>query len=1164
MHLVPRSPLRPRVTMGSRIVCGIVLPAAMGLILSLLPGTNGSEGAEASGNVTTVLLAEGDDALAATFQLGNGDAWASIAIHLDDGGSHVFRGRVESDRIRKQATENGKAVWNDVTLPDAAVSFSGLPRFYSRPRLGRYTNEQQDALISRWHELPSASERFITFEAKQDLAGVSLYLDGQYVGRRDSAAKLKGLEASLPPGGLVRDARSFHSYCDGGDFLPLDLKWIAKPGAMKNATVSLPPGLRTVGGVPMLVAGGRASVDVGVVKECKGSWALECDEHLSRTALDGMPETAHFSVPQATYTRAWVLCAVEPSPERDPILTARLTRFATSGRGDAISDTSVVLPRPGEPVFPGVTQVGSVRFEQGGSTIEVPLLLAEVQLEPGKILDLLSMDKDPRASMMQAPYLDFEFLGKLDGVYAQWDRRHKPDKTSTSAVHVFGATLERSPVSLRLESGQPGNIFHNDQRPEWSPVLKATRPCEAVFAWKIRDIGGGTIRESSVPLTFTAVGDEKTVRIPLDMDQLGWYGIDLALHDEHGRELLTHAASCALLGTDTRTAGYDSPYGTWWFAGAHYGAGDKEIAGPMLFKAGLRKTTFGWCDYSEADMAPWKITLNQLGWGLAPKDMADKQNAYDEADAKVRQMRERFPHCRSANIFHESYAHYVPAELLDEQPVEDERAVQDGKLRVEIGEFAARFYRERFPEIELLVGNTSSSASILAALLRHGFDPNFIDAIGVEAVGQTGMPELLWEGSTQGIWLAREVARKFGHDLPVTGCYEFTARTERNLGEQRHAEWIVRDMLLCHAYRFKHINPAILHDAGNAYFNTLWGAGGLCRRNPLLYPKPAYAAVATLTKVLDQVEPPRRVATGSPTVYALEFPRSDGKLVYALWTACGEARLRLDLANGAAPTVVGFYGNPIPTPRPSDGLDVQCGTAPVYVVAPVACQSIEILDRRFAPAPESFQVLDPLSDPALWTLEPADARLAQPTPRGLPIRVPGDFALTRRDDEEKGPCLELKLRREGQVPDIVGESTRLRRLQTLPAPGKPTAVGVWVQGDSGWGKIIFEIEDAAGALWRTDGVWHDWPGDLAICHDGWRFMSYPIDGNTTERNISPGARWTSTSPTKKGSIQFPIQLVGLSIVLNRKALDLTEMKEVPAILRLRDLGIIEDGDVSNR
>jgi hypothetical protein len=864
-------------------------------------------------------------------------------------------------------------------------------------------------------------------------------------------------------------------------------------------------------------------------------------------------------VPQATYTRAWVLCAVDPAPDRDPILTARLTRFATSGRGDAISDTTMVLPRLGDPAGPGVTQVGSVRYGRGGKASEVPLLLVEFQLKPGEILDLLSMDKDPRASMMHAPYLDFEFLGKLDSVYAQWDRRHKPDKESTSAVHVFAATLQRSPVSLRLESGQPGNIFHNDQRPELSAVLMGAWPCSAVFAWKIHDIDGDTIREGRKKLTFATAGQQKAVRIPLNMNALGWYGIDLTLHDDRGRELLAHSASCALLGNDTRRAGYDSPYGTWWFAGAHYGAGEKEIAGPMLFKAGLRKTTFGWCDYSEADMAPWKITLNQLGWRLAPKDMADKQKAYDEAEVKVREMRERFPNCRSADIFHESYAHYIPAELLDEKPVEDEKAVRDGKLRVEIGQFAARFYRERFPDVELLVGNTSSSASILASLLRYGFDPKYIDYIGVEAVGQTGMPELLWEGSTQGIWLAREVARKFGHDLPVTGCYEFTARTDRNLGPRRQAEWMVRDMLLCHAYRFQHINPAILHDAGNAYFNTLWGAGGLCRRNPLLYPKPAYVAVATLTKVLDQVGPPRRVATGSATVYALEFPRSDGNLVYALWTARGEAGLQLSFPKDTAPTIVGFYGNSTAVGRPSKSLDVRCGTAPVYVVTPVSCDSIEIRDRRFVPPPDSFRVVDPMDDLARWSIEQGDARLAQPTSRGLPIRVSGDFVLTQSNDDEKGPCLQLELQRKGQLPAIVGEYTRLKRVQAEPAPGRPTAVGVWVKGDSGWGKIVFEIEDAAGALWLTDGVWHDWSGDLAICHGGWRFMDYPIDGNTTVRNISPGARWTSASPTKKDGMQFPIKLVGLSVVMNRKALDLTEMKEVPSVLRFRDLGIIEEG-----
>lgn len=1110
--------------------------------------------AEPAGNGMTVSLNEGDNALIAAFQLGDPEQAATITIRLGDGKTHVFRARVEPESVRRKVTENGATVWKETTLPDAAVSFSGLPRYYSRPRLGRYTTEQQNDLIDRWAELPAASRRFITLEARQLPDGVAIYLDGQYVGRRDAAGKLQSLEIRLPPAGQVRDARSFRSDAGPDGFLPLDVKWIAQPGAMKKAAVSVAPGLQTLEGVPLRVVGGEASVDVGAVKECKGSWALECDEHLSRTALDGMPETAHFSVPQATYTRAWVLCAVDPDPARDPLLTARLTRFATSGRGDAIADTTRVLPRPGEALGPGMKQVGSVRYEKEGRPVEVPLLLVEFPLKPGEILDLLAMQEDPQASMMRSAYLDFEFLGKLDGLSAQWDRRHKPDNRSTSAVQVFGVTLERSGLALRLATAQPGNIYHNDERPEAAAVLTSAWPCSAALDWKIRDIDGGTVREGTETLAFAAAGETRQIPIPLETKTLGWYGIELTVRDERGRELVSHTASCALLGQDTRRAGYDSPYGTWWFAGAHYGAGDKEIAGPMLFKAGLRKTTFGWCDYTEADMAPWKITLNQLGWGLAPQNLADKEKACAEAEAKVRALRERFPHCRSADIFHESYAHYVPPELLDKKPAEDEQAVRDGKLRVEIATLASQFYRERFPDVELLVGNTSSSASILASLLRHGFDPAYIDAIGIEAVGQTGMPELLWEGSTQGIWLAREVGRKFGRDLPVTGCFEFTARTDRNLGPRRQAEWIVRDMLLCHAYRFRHINPAILHDAGNAYFNSLWGAGGLCRRNPLLYPKPAYVAVATLTQVLDQVEPPRRVATGSTTVYALEFRRSDGQWVYSLWTACGEAGLRIALTGEAAPTLVGFYGNPTPLEGPRRSWEVACGTAPVYLVTPVACESIAIATRRFADPPEPFQVADPMNDLAQWSTAEGQARLAQPTSEGLPIRVSGNFALTRVDDEAKGPALQLELRREGSLPDIVGEYIRLKRAEAEPVPGRPTSVGVWVKGDSGWGKIIFEIEDAAGALWVTDGVWHDWPGDLAVCHDGWRYMSYPIDGNSDVPNISPGARWTSASPTRKDGIQFPIKLVGLTVVMNRKALDLTEMKPTSGVLRFRDLG----------
>lgn len=810
------------------------------VVLMLL--TTAAVGEDSQEDVTTILLNEGDDALSAAVCLGVHNAAGIITVNLDNGKKHLFRMRIEPDRIRRKVEEDGKSVWKDITLPDAIVDFSGLVRYYSRPRASRYTSAQQEDLIKRWH--------------------------------------------------------------------------------------------------------------------------------LSRTALDGMPETAHFSVPQAFYTRAWVLCAADTAEDREPVITARLTRFTRSGRGDAISDTTIVLPRGKHKTAPGVTEVGSTSYETDGKKITVPLYIVEFKLKPGDILDLLSMEADPQASMSQSPYLDFEFLGKLDGLYSQWDRRHKPDNKSTSAVHVFGVTLERSPLLLRLDCGQPGNLYHNDEKPEMFATLTSTRKTNAVFTWRIYDIAGTTVREKSYALDFETVGEKENIVISLDTKVLGWYGIDFVIRDETGREILKHAASFARLGKDTRKAGYDSPYGTWWFAGAHYGVSDKDIAGPMLFKAGLRKTTFGWSKYSEKDMAPWKITLNQLSWRLAPKEMTNKQGAWDEAEENVREQLARFPHCRSADIFHESYGHYVPPELLDEKPAEDEEAVKQGIERARLGAFAAKFYRERFPDIKLLVGNTSSSMSIIASLLRHGFDTKYIDFIGIEAVGQTGMPEKLWEGSTQGIWLAREVARKFGHDLPVTGCYEFTARTDRNLGPQRQAEWIVRDMLLCHAYRFGHINPAIIHDVGNAYHNTLWGAGGLCRRNPLLYPKPAYVAVATLTKVLDQVKPLRRLDTGSTTVYALEFERADGNFVYALWTARGEGLLRLHYPEKTDVTYVNLYGRmrKIPAGSPDNWLDVRCSISPGYVISSAKLESIEIIDREFAPPAAIFP--DPRQDGRCPTMAP--------------------------------------------------------------------------------------------------------------------------------------------------------------------------------------------------
>ena len=63
----------------------------------------------------------------------------------------------------------------------------------------------------------------------------------------------------------------------------------------------------------------------------------------------------------------------------------------------------------------------------------------------------------------------------------------------------------------------------------------------------------------------------------------------------------------------------------------------------MLFKAGLRKTTFGWTTLSEKDFEPWKVTLIQIGW-IRPSSITNRETAYAELEQKIGALVARFPH----------------------------------------------------------------------------------------------------------------------------------------------------------------------------------------------------------------------------------------------------------------------------------------------------------------------------------------------------------------------------------------------------------------------------------------------------------------------------------------------------------------------------------------
>ncbi len=1099
------------------------------------------------------------DTMEAEFRVGVAGK-IGLMFKFADGKTQTLLGVVKEDVLKRTVEKDGKKVPEMSPMPDGAIEFSGPGlkfQYHSRPYLTRYTEAQQADLAKVWDALPAASQCWVPLEVRADAQGAELWLDGRYCGRWASESRLTEVSFQLEAGGEVRGGRAF-TRADNGKFLALDVRRIARPGVMKEASVSLKPGSQQIKAVPLLVADGAGNADVGLAKEMQGLRALETNENTSRTSLDGMKESLHFSVPQAFYHRAWVLCAVDPDVQKDPVLTTRLTRFGIWGRGGAMADTTLTLPRDDEKPGEGIEQVGRVEYTAADQKkISSPLYLVRVDLKTGDILDILADQKDPYAPMKIGPYLDFEFLGKCGGLEVQTDRRRKPVPTSTSAVHIFGVTLEKAPAELRIKQSQPGNIFHNDETPETTFAVRANVAGRYELRWEITGIDGRELVKNARAIELPAVGSEADITVPLTMPDLGWYGLRVTLADAGGHALLRHDAAFALLGKDTRTAGYESPFGTWWFSGVHYSTQDAAVAGPMLFKAGFRRTPMSWTKAGEEDFAPWKFSLNQIQWPFRLADLKDWPAAEVRAEKAIGDKLKRFPHCQFIDVFHESYDPRVyPPEIYGEKYVAEDAALAAREDELfELGVKAAKFIRAKFPQLKIIAGNSGGSSGMIAVMLRRGFPRELIDYLGSETTGQTIAPEKLSPHTTAGVWLMAETARKFGYDIPLAGCFEFTSRAERDLGAQRHAEWYARDMLTGLAYRFPTISPAGIEDVGNAYYDHLWGASGLCERNPLHYPKPAYVALATLTKVLDSVKLVRQMPTGSSSALAVEFERGN-EHIYALWTPRGQCEMEFEYPADTAVTQVGFYGRQRSLKTNGKRFTITADSAVNYIISPVTATSITAGRRAFPnhQPPAGTSVISKMDDLAQWQLAPEEQTLT------TPLRRPGKFELRQVNDAEKGACLELELKREGEIPSVVGEYTALRLKQPLPVPGKPHTVGVWVKGDSSWGRIFWEIEDAKGERWRSSKDYDggDWGNQSAIDFDGWCFVTFPLTRESPALQVEPGAGLGQWQGNGDGKLDYPVKLVGLDVQTHRQSLDLTRMQPVKGTIRLKDVSAIGD------
>ena len=1034
----------------------------------------------------------------------------------------------------------------ELPLSGISLSKTGI-HCYIRPNLEILPAAKIPELVEQWDQLPNPLQHIGRLDVVRVAGGAEIWYEGYYGGCLSSASPLKTVQ--LDSAICVGEAVLFQQQQEAARFVPL---YTTRKNNSDKWQVSECQVEQRLLPVPMEFS----EANFALSRNRAENYA----DYIRRYAMDNDPDSYLFSVPGCFYRAAWILFGVAEEAQKKAAMTARLTRFSRGGQWNGRAITRMAHT-PYEFSPENALKVGSCVVNGKRQS----LYLAHLPLASGQLQDLLNYDQ--YGSKMPGQYLDFELTGPLLKIRHPFgDSRMKPDPATPSSLHVFGVTLEKAGAEMFVRPLQPGNIFHNQEIPELLVDFKAQLPGQYQLRWTIRNPEGEIVTQDYRK-------PEAENRISLQQPLPGYYEINIELLDQ-GQVKISHLASFALLGKDTREATpAQSPYGSWWFTGAHHVSGDPELIGPLYLKAGIRKSNSLRPDnplYTEAGLAKWKMTATTFGFWRRAFTMFDTESDPAVTNAliekELRTWMEAFPSCSNAMIFHESakWGYQIAPEVLGDPAPEKEWDGADERFAK--AKRYAEIVRRTKPELRIMIGNSLSCSELVAELFRRNFPKELGDNLGMEVVSRNALPERQWEGSLQACELMQLAAQHYGYDWKPTSCFESNYRLESLIGDELQAYWYVRDMLVMHAWNFPDINVALMYDVANNYYHSFWGGSGLCQRVPYLYPKKAYVGVATLTRMLDRGKLIRSVPTGSNSVFALEFSRPDRTFAYAVWTSRGTASLKFDFGGGILEKLnflwpdkrisnVDFYGRPLAFRG-----RIMASEAAQYLWTPTPVKKISIGKQTYTPevSLRDFRVIKTARMAADWEIvAEADPFLeVKPGQVWLPYLKKGKAELRTVKDQEKGICLELEIQNLDNLPAPFQEYAVIRLKDPVQLSGKPDTCGLWVKGNSGWGQIFWEFTDATGRRLLSAGRSanadiSDYEGRRCINFDGWYHIAFPLSEKSPIIPTSTGfANEWSGDITQ---LQYPLTLTGIGFAAPAKALLLNKRIPIQQVIRIKEI-----------
>ncbi len=875
-----------------------------------------------------------------------------------------------------------------------------------------------------------------------------------------------------------------------------------------------------------------------------------------------VPHRVLLDLPVADYQTVHLLATCDDDTNFSPTVTFRVGAFGGGQNQVLTHDFTATVPRASEknPLPFLNTPAGRIFL------LTVPLNKAIAQDFPNQPTLTLDVTKELRLAVRQPDPCRYNVrpLGLPSG------------------VRIFGMTFQYSPIQMSVGSKEAGHVFNEPQTPEFQVTLRRllgnNRPC--VIEALARDSYGNETTASVTNITFPPAGTV-TVSLPVPVASRGYF--DLAVKLRSGRQvLLTRQTSFARLPRDTRKYRSESPFGTWDFGGAHFTSDDPGVSGPLHAKAGLR---YGMFHHSDEDRAKYGVLRGNDAKlsAIQVEELAEKIRATPGTPPPERLM-----------IFHENaisgtHITRTPDFFTGRGPYAlNEKEHTTFTNMWATAETTARAIRKHFSKTEIYFGN--GAPQLLEEFLRHKFPAELLGSRGNECGNFMRMPETQPPdavANNSGLWMDRALLDGYGYPgTPLRQCYEmcYPSTNPGNLSPTTQARYLVRHMMHSLAWRIPIIRPSCIMDVGNSYYFSNWGACGLCYAMPDVRPKPSYVAMATLTLVLDGATFTRMAPTPSPVIYAFEFKKKDGGHVTCLWTLRGTREVTV--ANVAGATLTDLMG----TETALAGGTFTISADPVFLATPNPPGAITAgpAVQEARPEGRSF-VVSPLDKLADWTIETANS-LELETYNPMEPRRKGDFAYAETASFE-GEANVLAVQAKLPVPgkEFLPMYSVLKHNTGVAIPGEPTRIGLMVNGNGGWGRVIVELQDAAGQRWISIGAEESgeptrWLADMlspeefaklkgsnradwntndawqrgSVNFDGWRYLSFPLPGNYP----GEGYHWPYNSQWRAsgdGVVAYPLTLKKLIVTMPEKILYGTEYKAVPRpAIYLKDLMVTYD------